>query len=164
MCQNVSVGKVPQLKRKGQSVGGESPTTWPPSLCVQDCWIIFKNYLLIHSWNCTRSQHRVWQCSGNASSSLVSVSSILFVVNIQPAKKQGPTYKQERAIYQQLHFFNDNLFTVDPIFLINRELPSLSRQYVTRLVFLEHPLSLAAVNSWAQLDSKSQRYTLTLTP
>ncbi|XP_064387820.1 general transcription factor IIH subunit 4-like [Halichondria panicea] len=37
-----------------------------------------------------------------------------------------------------------------------RELPELSRQYATRLVFLDHPLSLAAVNSWPQLNQRSQ--------
>ncbi len=48
--------------------------------------------------------------------------------------------------------------------VVYRELPELSRQYATRLVFLDHPLSLAAVNSWPQLNQRSQRWVPRINP
>ena len=42
--------------------------------------------------------------------------------------------------------------------VLYRELPVLSRQYVMRMLFIEQPLHLTVVNSWAQPDAASQKY------
>ena len=38
-----------------------------------------------------------------------------------------------------------------------RELPELSRQYIMRVLFLEHALPLTMVSTWARTNPESQR-------